>query len=402
MQQVYASALCNLAATSARNASVGLDFERSRIALAPFELTVPERFWLQGAKQAAIKYLIYPMDTYGFNIVQAPLNQRTWVLQERLLSRRILHFTESGVCWECMSNIASELFPDHLPEWMNKLDDRDFRLQLFDLAEGGVDVIHAIEDLKLKLYDTWISFCETYSATEISNEEDMLVAIHGIAQRMSRLDADRLICGLREHYLLPQLLWYPECTGPDLSVLHWRAPSWSWASQKDYIYHAAHLGCGWGRSTALVENIDFDAHASGQLKHASLRLRGKLLYGTLIALKGARSSKDGWINISQITTHLNCGSQTSQVKLNFLNFLDEKLNDVRGDVLCISIFQDTCGKKRETSGKTHDWELGVLILQPDSSDSTVYRHVGIFLLNKQEREFYMANETPDEHSITII
>src|SRR6266542_1322775 len=37
------------------------------------------------------------------------LNTRGWVLQERLLSRRILHFGAEMIYWECCHRAASEL-----------------------------------------------------------------------------------------------------------------------------------------------------------------------------------------------------------------------------------------------------------------------------------------------------
>jgi hypothetical protein len=42
---------------------------------------------------------------------QAPLNTRGWVMQERLLSRRILHFGSDMIYWECCIRSASELRP---------------------------------------------------------------------------------------------------------------------------------------------------------------------------------------------------------------------------------------------------------------------------------------------------
>jgi hypothetical protein len=40
-----------------------------------------------------------------------PLNTRAWVLQERMLSQRICHFTRSQVIWECSESWACEGFP---------------------------------------------------------------------------------------------------------------------------------------------------------------------------------------------------------------------------------------------------------------------------------------------------
>lgn len=37
-----------------------------------------------------------------------PLNARAWVIQERLLSRRILHFTQERIYWECLEEKSCE------------------------------------------------------------------------------------------------------------------------------------------------------------------------------------------------------------------------------------------------------------------------------------------------------
>jgi hypothetical protein len=52
-------------------------------------------------------------DVFDFelNVDQAPLNTRGWVMQERLLSRRILHFGADMMYWECCIRSASELCP---------------------------------------------------------------------------------------------------------------------------------------------------------------------------------------------------------------------------------------------------------------------------------------------------
>jgi len=51
------------------------------------------------------------------------LTTRGWALQERVLSGRIVHFTEEGIVWECRTSIQSEdqrrLFPGHLQKWAN-------------------------------------------------------------------------------------------------------------------------------------------------------------------------------------------------------------------------------------------------------------------------------------------
>jgi hypothetical protein len=55
--------------------------------------------------------------------IYGPLSTRGWALQERVLSSRIVHFTDEGIVWECRTSIQNEdqrrLFPGHLQKWGN-------------------------------------------------------------------------------------------------------------------------------------------------------------------------------------------------------------------------------------------------------------------------------------------
>jgi Heterokaryon incompatibility protein (HET) len=55
--------------------------------------------------------------------IYGPLTTRGWALQERVLSSRIVHFTDEGIIWECRMSIQSEdqrrMFPGHVQKWSN-------------------------------------------------------------------------------------------------------------------------------------------------------------------------------------------------------------------------------------------------------------------------------------------
>ena len=53
-------------------------------------------------------YLCDPIDDFGRHVEQSALSNRGWVFQERALSRRIIHFTEFQVYWECGKGIRCE------------------------------------------------------------------------------------------------------------------------------------------------------------------------------------------------------------------------------------------------------------------------------------------------------
>jgi hypothetical protein len=96
MEQVFSSAYCTIAATSAKNSHEGFFTIPKKKAV-----TIPDGENSQFVVCActADKSFKQAVDDDGL------LNTRGWVLQERALSRRTIHFTESQIFWECGSVI---------------------------------------------------------------------------------------------------------------------------------------------------------------------------------------------------------------------------------------------------------------------------------------------------------
>ena len=55
--------------------------------------------------------LTLALPEWEVSVKRAPLNKRTWTLQERALSHRILHWTKHELVWECQQQKASEIWP---------------------------------------------------------------------------------------------------------------------------------------------------------------------------------------------------------------------------------------------------------------------------------------------------
>jgi Heterokaryon incompatibility protein (HET) len=96
MEQVFSSAYCTISATSAKNSHEGfLSFPVKEA------VRIPDGEKSEFAVYACIadKSFKQAVDKDGL------LNTRGWVLQERALSRRTIHFTGSQIFWECGSVI---------------------------------------------------------------------------------------------------------------------------------------------------------------------------------------------------------------------------------------------------------------------------------------------------------
>ncbi|KAF2036515.1 heterokaryon incompatibility, partial [Setomelanomma holmii] len=103
MREIYGGAACCIAVTAGENSSVGCFFDRDPQTSQPFLVEV------SGSQHADDPGLPLP-GTYWcslnwispFNAIEsAPLNQRAWVAQERYLSRRVMHFANDALFWEC-------------------------------------------------------------------------------------------------------------------------------------------------------------------------------------------------------------------------------------------------------------------------------------------------------------
>ena len=110
MHHVYGNAYVTLAADDSRNSSQGL-FRGRHSSLATPSIVVSA--WKEALTQ---KFIVIPRRFWSESVAESPLNRRAWVLQERYLSPRIIHFGETQILWECKSRDCCETFPDGIPE----------------------------------------------------------------------------------------------------------------------------------------------------------------------------------------------------------------------------------------------------------------------------------------------
>ncbi len=120
-------------------------------------------------------------------VLNAPLNRRAWVLQERLLNARALHFCRSQIFWECCEKSACETYPDVMPEATgnNDMNTRDIKKFEPTMFKWKHDCLVARLERPLSQREkrsmAWYDLIATYSQCDISYPSDGLVAIAGIA-----------------------------------------------------------------------------------------------------------------------------------------------------------------------------------------------------------------------------
>lgn len=184
--------------------------------------------------------------------VEAPLLDRAWVFQERLLAPRSLHFSTSELIWECSSSLACEctgLGVMSCPGESRKKEYSPLReannvTNISSILLNGLKVcfteICQHQASKNDILDFWLWAVEVYSSLLLSKTSDRPIALAGIAQRISdKINCDYL-AGIWIADLPRALLWV---SIPRSSLFTVRsspsAPTWSWMSH----YNATNSAC---------------------------------------------------------------------------------------------------------------------------------------------------------------
>lgn len=230
MGTIYSGGLLNLAAVQGS----GLEVSRHPLRVAPCLLTLqtPE---VLGLDSRLTKWLCYRPDDIRKAVDRAPLYKRGWYFQERVLSRRTVHFGDQ-LFWECTTLRASEAFPlrTEVPTRQDYVDAaiRDIKLDL-----QTEDPSH--ERHLARYHRRWCSIVRCYTQTELTKPSDRLTALKGIASAMAsqfRHSQTDYLAGLWKPNIAIHLLWarQSESYSPADEILadqlanHF--PSWSWAS----------------------------------------------------------------------------------------------------------------------------------------------------------------------------
>ena len=248
---------------------------------------------------------------------QAPLNTRAWVLQERLLTPRIIHFGANQLLWQCGIDALCEMYPttslDHLLG-VDHTGDTDRDLRTF------VPVVRSLQETpedrlgKFALEEasrTWDTIVKTYSSMNLIKGEDKFIAIQAIAEAMQAAVPDRYIAVLWESRIIEDLLCHADPAMLKRTTrrpVQWGAPSWSCASLDGPVKKMTRPGRYVGRKQCDGEPIvqcikgfvdGYIGKTTGQIKRARMEVRG-YLYKCRRASQARCIFRHMWIDISQV------------------------------------------------------------------------------------------------------
>jgi hypothetical protein len=186
---------------------------------------------MMAGKESTLRFWIKPWMFYSPDghqepeiINQSQTSQRGWCCQERMMSKRILHYTETQLFWECPNCYRAE---DGFVTWNPGQDTVAGLLPqipgpMFDVNGGG----HASAS-ELKWYNCIIQ--NDFSKRQVRHPREKLIALSGIASMLStKMDRVYLAGMWYDKTLIWALSWERASHVPANSLAG--APSFSWAS----------------------------------------------------------------------------------------------------------------------------------------------------------------------------
>ena len=325
-------------------------------------------------------------DLWLHSVESSPLNRRAWVLQERLLSSRIVYYTRTQLFWECRESKACETSPAPVPKMHTEWD-------------GSLTYLEMSHELYGPNFEPWHrhwpDIVEKYTDTSRTKLEDKLVAISGLAREIESITKDKYCSGIWRKDMVSQLLWRLSIP-QDETDLPYQAPSWSWASTEGKVeFQKRSDGCMTPElDITSVQSIGIDGKpwSFGQIEYGSLRARGVL------------------------RPPLRCDRHGQKYKLLLTDQIDEELDTNEGEyypdkapgvlpetALCLPIARIPAGVSLGQDENAINGILAGLVIEPTGYFKNEYRRLGFFrILESAGVVWFGLHDKQDLWDISLI
>ncbi|KAL8920990.1 MAG: hypothetical protein Q9172_004254 [Xanthocarpia lactea] len=161
----------------------------------------------------------------------APLLNRRWVLQERLLSRRTLYYGPWELIWECLEIESTETEPC-IASWMSHetLKSRFRNLQMRTLGGNGLGINEEYYNKEgyWSVLEIWDDIRRLYWESSLTYHSDSIVAISGITSAMEATTGISFASGLWIDFAHTELLWSVSNSGETTRASSFG--TWCWSS----------------------------------------------------------------------------------------------------------------------------------------------------------------------------
>lgn len=391
MCNVYQNAVCNIAATGAEDSTGGLFFDRNSASVLPCKIELPA---LENKPDVPRVFYAVEKDYWRIRVDLAPLSLRSWVVQERFLAQRVLHFGKDQILWECAEKYASEQYPVRIPLLVKGWDEYSLKT-----VSGSID--GAFQPGKI-----WQMVLRNYTRAQLTKNTDKEIAINGIVECLKGQFAGSLFTvGLWKIRMPYDLLW--ESTDNDMinrppnhpSPVY-RAPSWSWLSidgeiEAPELREVRTSENEYRNSGVVIEDIHVvrtDSSPHGNIIFGYIKLKGCLRPAILVEGRyNAPRLLFEEVKIEEIHIHLDNRKRRPTTKMI--------------PVFCLCV---ETGSFNTSSGKPQLYSRGIILQETATSPGhpSIYRRLGCYvawtvlaikLLSKQPRD--ECQDKASEHNV---
>ncbi|KAK8012826.1 HET-domain-containing protein [Apiospora marii] len=216
MMQVYTNCYINISADASTDGSGGLFRQR--------DPAMFQSFLVPGDRTSKTNlYYCYSDNWYKY-VEQTPLTKRSWVVQERFMSPRVVHYSNDQVHWECRELTTSESVH---PSFEITPDNTATPWKISNYVDFSI----------------WYRLVHSYTEGQLTKIADRPIAIAGLARTFAHLlemEPSDYLCGLWRPKLVLELMWYT-LHSTERTPLH--IPSWSWLSVNGGVWMEGSMYC---------------------------------------------------------------------------------------------------------------------------------------------------------------
>ncbi|CAG8951082.1 hypothetical protein HYFRA_00006480 [Hymenoscyphus fraxineus] len=348
MADVYGGAAVTIAASDAKDGSVGCFFQRSPKDIQSLRLETETNV-----------YTVAEHMSQSSGVRDNVLAKRAWAFQEGLLSTRVLYFTRAQVFWQCKSiGLANEVYPKEIPS----------------IEVTCVERLWRSSDLR-----SWLDIVTRYSATDLTYTTDKLIALSGVAkdyQRRHKLNNEDYIAGIWKHkepHLWHGLLWKIDGLKKTTQPSQYQAPTWSWASQNNPVTFPI--------GSIIKLSSPYVSFVSQHLTHPNQGTHGEVSSG-YIRLRSTNLLIARWVQEGANDFFISLNTEA----MNFRIAWDHEPN-IKLDMYLLPILEyDSPPENNTDPPRLYRIRLQGIVLQNYSGKAGTFRRTGYFDLMLSRRQ----------------
>jgi Heterokaryon incompatibility protein (HET) len=267
MGDIYAGGICNISALAGKDSRAGCFITRNPLKYVHCRIGAPKKC-VEKEAYSITKGDPLPSGTEGH------LSTRGWVVQERTLSPRTLHFSLTGIAWECFSRRVNERTVGLGPGPKNYLTALNLP------ATTTIDLSNPSREL-VAFCESWIHLLTMYTGCCLTMEKDGFPAFNGIISEAQNRTKLTPVAGMWKELLQAELLWFSvNCnyTSSDVEQRRpYRTPSWSWGSVGNAVVNIYSELIGMSPSISLkttILSVKVSNDSTGQVPGGYVQLKG--------------------------------------------------------------------------------------------------------------------------------